>query len=110
MRNSIWKWILIGLAVGLCGLIIYGFAWIRQYQALADDEPQVVLSPDIPDIPYCTFDGVPLLLDLYYPADVQPPWQVVVYAHGGSFTAGDKRPASVCGAAAPAVTSLRWSA
>ena len=89
-----WKWLLIFLVLGLCGSTIYAYTWIRQYQALADDEPEITLSPDVADLTYCTLDGVPLKMDLYLPAGGNPPWQVLVYAHGGSFTAGDKRKGS----------------
>jgi len=88
------KWIGILLVIALCGLTIYGFAWVRQYQQLADEEPQITLSPDISDITYCTMDGIPLKLDLYFPHGVDAPYQVLVYIHGGSFTSGDKRTGS----------------
>ncbi len=78
----------------LCGLSVLGWSWIRQYQALADEEPEIVLSPDIADIIYCTMDGVPLKMDLYYPENSQTTSQVLVYVHGGSFTGGDKRTGS----------------
>jgi acetyl esterase/lipase len=80
--------------VSLYGLSIYGFIWVRQYQQLADEEPNLVLSPDIPDITYCTMDGVPLKMDLYFPFDNNAPYQTLVYIHGGSFTSGDKRKGS----------------
>ena len=88
------KWLLFLLAIGLCGLTLYAYHWVRQYQALADDEPSVTLSPDVPDLTYCSPDGVPLKLDLYFPADTTAPWPALVYAHGGSFTSGDKRKGS----------------
>jgi len=78
--SKVLKWLLVLIAVGLCGLIAYAYSWMRQYQALADDEPVITLSPN----------GVPLKMDLYFPAASQAPWQVLVYAHGGSFTSGDK--------------------
>jgi acetyl esterase/lipase len=87
-------WLGILCAVGLCGLTIYGIVWIRQYQQLADEEPEIVLSPDIADITYCTMDDVPLKMDLYFPEDANAPYQILVYVHGGSFTSGDKRKGS----------------
>ena len=93
MRRLI-KWVVLVLALGLCGLSLYAYQWVRQYQALADDEPAVALAPDIADLTYCAPDGVPLKLDLYFPAGREAPWQVLVYAHGGSFTGGDKRKGS----------------
>jgi acetyl esterase/lipase len=87
------KWLGILFAIGLCGLVIYGFIWIRQYQQLAD-EPAVTLFPDISDVTYCTMDGFPLKMDLYFPDNSEAPYQVLVYFHGGSFTSGDKRTGS----------------
>ena len=45
------------LAISLCGLGIYGAVWIREYEQLADEEPEITLSPDVSDITYCTMDG-----------------------------------------------------
>ena len=80
--------------LGLCGLAIYGFIWVRQYQKLTDEEPEIVLSPDVSDITYCTMDGVPLKMDMYFPHSTNPPYPSLVYVHGGSFTSGDKRKGS----------------
>ena len=88
------KWFSIVLALGLCGLTLYAYTWVRQYQALADDEPAISLSPDIADLTYCTPDGNPLKLDLYFPDNTNAPYRILVYAHGGSFTSGDKRKGS----------------
>ncbi len=41
------------------------------------------------DIPYCTPDGLPQRLDIYYPQGGGP-WPAVVYVHGGSWMEGDK--------------------
>ena len=81
------------LVISLCASTIYGFVWIRQYQQLADEEPAITISPDIPDITYCTMEGVPLKMDLYFP-EIDAPFQVLLYVHGGSFTSGDKRTGS----------------
>jgi acetyl esterase/lipase len=88
--KKILKWFGVLLAISLCGLTIYGFTWVRQYQQLANEEPEITLSTNIADITYCTMDGVPLKMDLYYPQS-DGPWQVLLYVHGGSFTSGDKR-------------------
>jgi acetyl esterase/lipase len=87
------KWFGILLVIGLCALTVSGFVWIRSYQELADEEPEITLSPDISDIAYCTMDSVPLTMDLYFPK-TDAPWQVLLYVHGGSFTGGDKRTGS----------------
>jgi acetyl esterase/lipase len=87
------KWFGILFAISLCALTVSGFVWIRRYQQLADEEPEIALSPDISDITYCTMDGVPLRMDLYFPT-IEGPWQVLLYVHGGSFTGGDKRTGS----------------
>jgi acetyl esterase/lipase len=92
--KSLLKWLSLLILIGLCGLTVYGFVWIRQYQALAEDEPEITLSPRLADITYCTMDGIPLKLDLYFPDQTNAPYQVLVYVHGGSFTSGDKRTGS----------------
>jgi len=89
------RWIGLIIGLSLCGLSIVAGIWIRQYQALSDEEPAIVLSPDIADVTYCTMDGVPLSMDLYFPEQGQgKPAQILVYVHGGSFTGGDKRKGS----------------
>jgi acetyl esterase/lipase len=42
------------------------------------------------DITYCTMDGVPLKVDVYYPAIASASWPLVIYVHGGGWEAGDK--------------------
>lgn len=91
--KKILKWFSILLVISLCGLTVYGLIWIRQYQDLVAEEPEIVLSPDVADVTYCNMDGVPLKLDLYFPKS-KGPWQVLIYVHGGSFTSGDKRTGS----------------
>lgn len=81
------------LTIIFCGLSGFAILWTRQYQQLVSEEPEVVLSPDISNLTYCTMDDVPLQMDLYLPK-TNSPWQVLVYVHGGSFTAGDKRTGS----------------
>lgn len=88
------KWLGLLFMIGSCALTLYGFTWIRQYQQLADEEPDIALSPDVPDLTYCTMDGVSLKMDLYYPENADVPYQLLVYVHGGSFTSGDKRTGS----------------
>jgi acetyl esterase/lipase len=84
----------IALTVACFVLAGFGLLRVRQYQDLLDDEPEVSLAPDVADHPYCTMDGVTLTLDLYFPAAAPAPYQILVYAHGGSFTGGDKRSGS----------------
>jgi len=83
-------WLGVLLVISLCALTIYGLMWIRQYQQLADEEPEIILSPSLSDTTYCTMDGVPLKMDLYF-RESEAPWHVLLYVHGGSFTSGDKR-------------------
>jgi acetyl esterase/lipase len=82
------------LVVSLCALTIYSTMWVRQYKQLADEEPAIVLFPDVADITYCRMDGIALKMDLYFPENAEPPYPLLVYAHGGSFTSGDKRKGS----------------
>jgi acetyl esterase/lipase len=85
----------LALVLVCIGAAVAGFAWLRQYQALQDEEPAVVLVPDTADIAYCTMGGESLTLDLYFPTGASPsPYPLLVYAHGGSFTGGDKRSGS----------------
>lgn len=42
------------------------------------------------DITYCTMDGIPLRLDLYFPGSMDAPAPIVVYVHGGGWTQGSK--------------------
>jgi acetyl esterase/lipase len=92
--KKILKWVLFLAAVGLCLLIFIGARWVIEYQALSDGNADVVLSPDFANVFYCTMEGVPLTLDLYYPENAAAPTPVLVYVHGGSFTGGDKRKGS----------------
>lgn len=41
-------------------------------------------------ITYCTMDGVPLTMDVYYPLTVGEPAPVVIYVHGGGWVEGSK--------------------
>jgi acetyl esterase/lipase len=41
------------------------------------------------DVTYCTMDGLPQKMDVYFPASGGP-WPAVVYVHGGSWMNGDK--------------------
>ena len=66
MRNTL-KWLGVLLMISTCGLIGLGSMWVRQYQQLADDESEIVLSQDVSDLTYCTMDGVLLKMDLYFP-------------------------------------------
>ncbi len=42
------------------------------------------------DVTYCTPDGVPLKMDIYYPETDTGPWPVAMYVHGGGWVSGDK--------------------
>ena len=42
------------------------------------------------DTTYCTMDGVPLKMDVYYPASAPAPWPLVIYVHGGGWETSDK--------------------
>jgi acetyl esterase/lipase len=56
--------------------------------------PQVDLSSHTSkiqkDITYCTVDGVDLKLDLYFPKSLSGATPIVVFVHGGGWSAGDK--------------------
>lgn len=41
------------------------------------------------DLAYCTVDGQPQTMDMYFPA-AGGPWPVLVYIHGGGWNEGDK--------------------
>lgn len=40
---------------------------------------------------YCRIDGVGLVFDLHYPEQVERPFPLVIYVHGGSWQMGDRR-------------------
>jgi acetyl esterase/lipase len=42
------------------------------------------------NVTYCTVDGVPLLMDVYFPRTKNGPWPAVIYIHGGGWRKGDK--------------------
>ena len=69
--------------------------FVARYQSLDDNTEAIVLTPDIADVTYCTMDGVPQKLDVYYPlerdSDTMP---LLVYVHGGGWTGRDKRKGS----------------
>ncbi len=41
------------------------------------------------DVTYCTPQGSPQMLDVYFPTS-EPPWRAVVFIHGGGWAEGDK--------------------
>jgi acetyl esterase/lipase len=93
--KKVLKWIGWIGGISFCGLAVFAVLWLRQYQVLSDEESEIVLTPDIADITFCTMEGVPLGMDMYFPETIQEtPAQVLVYVHGGSFTSGDKRKGS----------------
>lgn len=74
-------------------LVLVWFVW--RYQSLDDNAETVVLTPDVPDLTYCTMSGIPQKLDLYFPqAGAAGPLPLLVYVHGGGWTGGDKRQGS----------------
>jgi acetyl esterase/lipase len=44
------------------------------------------------DVPYCNApdDGSSQVMDVYYPTQGEPPFPVVIFVHGGSWSGGDK--------------------
>lgn len=46
------------------------------------------------DVPYCTPDGLPQKMDVYFP-EAGGPWPALVYIHGGSWMHGDKSEAII---------------
>jgi acetyl esterase/lipase len=89
-----WIKILVGIVVGLGVILCIALSLFAiRYQTVADEEPEIALTPSLADVSYCSPGGVSQKLDLYFPS-TPGPWQVLVYVHGGSFTAGDKRKGS----------------
>ena len=92
------KWLPLS-AVLLCALLAAVIVrYAIQYQSLQDDSGDISLAPDMPDIVYCTIDGVSQPMDIYRPTQ-RPAGRipVLVYVHGGSFVGGDKRKGSGVG-------------
>jgi len=48
------------------------------------------LGKTFENITYCTANGEALLMDIYYPEEIDGPWPVTVYVHGGGWVSGDK--------------------
>lgn len=94
MMNSKRGCFFIVAIIGIVVCIVMAL-FAARYQALDDDADLIVLTPDIADVTYCTMDGVPLKLDVYFPAtrdqNILP---LLVYVHGGGWTGGDKRKGS----------------
>lgn len=89
-----WIRIITWVAIGLGSIFCLGFGLlVVRYQSLVDEEPDIALAPSLADVSYCSPVGAPQKLDLYFP-NTPGPWHVLVYVHGGSFTAGDKRKGS----------------
>lgn len=80
----------------LCGALLLSGALLNaRYQALTEDDEAVAAQPDIADVTFCTQDGAPQKLDLYFPKEAQKgALPLVVYLHGGAFVGGDKRKGS----------------
>ncbi len=60
--------------------------------------PFPYFSQSLTDVTYCTMDGAPQKLDLYFPSSGGP-WPVVIHVHGGAWMKGDKSEAAGLGAA-----------
>lgn len=90
--KSKWRYLVLStLVLLLIGCVFSVATTISRYSSLDEDAATLTLSPDLPNVVYCTMDDVPLMLDLYLaPRDAGPaPWVVVV--HGGAWTGGNKR-------------------
>src|SRR5512143_3492199 len=78
----------------LVACLVLGW-FVQRYQSLDDSAETILLTPDVADLTYCTMDGFPQKLDLYFPQARDAgrlPW--LVYVHGGGWTGGDKRKGS----------------
>lgn len=67
-----------------------------QPEAASDGQAAPAFDPDRlgtteRDITYCTVDGVPLQMDVYYPKTAAGAFPAVLYVHGGGWSKGDKR-------------------
>ena len=59
---------------------------------LPQPSPTLPYAQLIDNVPYCTVDGDPLTMDLYFPKNTnQRPAPIVLNVHGGSWSAGDKK-------------------
>ena len=76
---------------------IRDYFFAQMTTAWAEHDNKVLSEQTIPeniieilDIPYITGGQKEHLLDIYYPADIQGPFPVIVNIHGGGFIYGDK--------------------
>src|SRR5215467_13984259 len=70
------------------GFRLVGFALFVLPLAAPAAEPQLTV---VPDVPYCTGGGRPLLMDLYIPRHRnRRPTPAVLWIHGGGWERGDK--------------------
>ncbi len=59
-------------------------------QSLPVDFDSAKLGTIERDITYCTMNGVPLKMDVYYPSTRQAQWAVIIHIHGGGWISGSK--------------------
>jgi acetyl esterase/lipase len=86
------KYWLIGLA-GLCLLGLSCRFFIAQDQSSPVNFDPALYGQVQNNIPYCTLDDKPQMMDIYYPKKGGP-WPVILHVHGGGWTEGDKSEAA----------------
>jgi acetyl esterase/lipase len=59
--------------------------------ATASPRPTPLISGMVMrDVIYCTMDGQPLTMDIFFPSTGYGPWPVIINIHGGAWVAGSK--------------------
>src|SRR5205085_1357736 len=80
------KFSIIGALVFLLPILLIG-----QAPTSASIPAQLAPGGVKTDVTYCTPNGVPLRMDIYFPmTTVSGPSPVAMYVHGGGWTSGDK--------------------
>lgn len=75
------------VAIGMAASLLLSALPALAQDRASSESPRVTLHADLQ---YARVDGQPLLLDLYIPDNVENP-PLVVYIHGGSWRAGDRK-------------------